>query len=195
MLEGKGDKRLSNLELSNLITRVSKNEIEALEKLYKKTSHAVFGFALSILKDYMKAEDIMQDVYVKIFEKAHTFKRGKNARAWILTITRNLCFMEFRKKENKNVSIEEFYNLQAMRDDFGVLEKRLYLARLSENLSPEEIQIVAMRSLWGLKHKEVAKLLDMPLSTAIAKYNRALKKMKKQREVIKDEEWNNWKRN
>jgi RNA polymerase sigma-70 factor (ECF subfamily) len=157
---------------------VAQKNVKALDVLYQKTSYAVFGFALSILKDKAKAEDVMQEVYLKVFEKAHTYSNQQKPMAWILTITKNLCYMEFRKKENQTVSIDSFYTLEQGGNEFKQIEDNIILSKVMKILNEEERQIVVMHAVAGLKHKEIGGLLNLPLSTTLSKYHRAMKKLK-----------------
>ena len=58
-------------------------------------------------------------------------------------------------------------------------EDKLVLTECLKNLSDEERQIVMLHAVSGFKHREIARLLEMPLSTVLSKYNRAMKKLRK----------------
>ena len=76
--------------IENYIKDISKGDKEALSKLYEVTKSSVYGFALSILKNMHDAEDVLQEVYVKIYENASLYQANKKPLAWILKITKNL---------------------------------------------------------------------------------------------------------
>ena len=101
--------------------------------------------------------------------------------AWIFTITRNHALMVIRdRNKRQHVNLDDVY-------DVGIdhkIEEKIYNDKLIkvilETLSEDERQIIIMHSMSNVKHKEIAELLEMPLSTVLSKYNRALKKLKKE---------------
>lgn len=161
-----------------LILQIAQGKSGALEQLYRQTASAVYGYALSILKDAAAAEDVMQDTFVNVMQSAASYRPSGKAMAWLLTITRNLALMRLRKFENKNLSFEEAFNTEDTRDSFAQSENRMVLSAMLERLSADERQIVMLHALSGLKHREVAEMLGLPQATAISKYNRALAKLR-----------------
>ncbi len=150
----------------------------ALESLYYETSHAVYGFALSILKNCNDAEDVLQDCYIKVYASARAYRSSGKPLAWILTITKNICFTKIQK-ENRLVSIDkEDWEINLGRCESMTHIDKLMLSLCLEKLSDEEREIVFLHSVAGFKHREISKLLSIPLSTVLSKYNRSLKKLK-----------------
>jgi len=164
-----------------LIKKISNHHTDSFETLYRISSSAVFGLAYSIVGNQVDAEDVVQDVYLSVYEKAHQYKGGGKAMAWIFTITRNHALMVIRdRNKRQHVNLDDVY-------DVGIdhkIEEKIYNDKLIkvilETLSEDERQIIIMHSMSNVKHKEIAELLEMPLSTVLSKYNRALKKLKKE---------------
>lgn len=164
--------------LENLILEIASGNTSALEDLYKQTDSSVYGFALSILKRSHEAEDVMHDAYVKIYESARTYRPQGKPMAWILTIVRNLALSRFRHKEESNITLEEDW---AVSDGYDFTESsidQLILHKVLRILTDEERQIVVLHSIAGLKHKEIAQVLEIPLSTTLSKYHRSLSKLR-----------------
>ncbi len=93
-------KALDNSILEKAIQRMAGGDKEALAELYHSTRTAVYGFVLSLLKNREEAEDVFQEVYLKVYENAATYEEKGKPMAWILTIARNLCYMRFRRVKN-----------------------------------------------------------------------------------------------
>ncbi len=152
---------------------------EAFERIYAATRRAVFGFALSILKNRHDAEDVMHDVYVSVFNAAAAYKPGGKPMAWILKITKNLCLKSIRAGKRKSFDSEtELQNMLAEDSALSVDEK-MFMAEVMESLSDTEREIVVLHAVSGFKHREIADVLDLPLPTVLSKYNRALEKLRK----------------
>ena len=164
-------------ELDLLLQEIAAGNPAALEALYRHTRPAVYGFALSILKNAHDAEDVLHDCYVAVWQAAGYRTQGKPM-AWLMTITRNLCLQLLRQRQKTADLPEEDWE-PCLREPMSVTpEDRLVLTACMERLSDEERQIVALHAVSGFKHREIAALLQLPLSTVLSKYRRALKKLK-----------------
>ncbi|MCD7947145.1 MAG: RNA polymerase sigma factor [Oscillospiraceae bacterium] len=177
--ETKRRKRAQTLEVDeHLILRISDGDTGALEALYLQTKAAVFGFALSILHNWQSAEDVLQDVYLRIWDAAAMYHPQGKPMAWILTITRNLSLMKLRDKERQHFSLIEQADSLTGEDVIGDRLNRMLIQTALDALAEEEREIVVLHALSGLKHREIAEVLELPLSTVLSKYRRALAKLK-----------------
>ena len=109
--------------LEQHLADIAAGDKQALAQLYEATSSAVFGFALSILKNPHSAEDVLQDCFVRIFRSAPSYQPEGKPMAWILTITRNLCLQVLRKDgATADLPQEEWEAFMGTRDDLSVEE-------------------------------------------------------------------------
>ena len=96
-----------------------------------------------------------------------------------MTIARNEALMRIRGRgRTVSMSPEDWQEQFADRPDVSQ-EDKLTLKALLETLSDEEREIVTLHALTGLKHREIAAMLDLALPTVLSKYNRAIKKLGK----------------
>ncbi len=161
-----------------LILKISKRDNRAFKALYDNTRSAVYGYALSILKNVHDAEDVMHDAYVRIFSGAGTYRPSGRAMAWILTIVRNLCYDRLNGRHDP-VNIEDVAEpADEQTDPAGLTETRMLINTAMSVLDDSEYQIVSLHALTGWKHREIADFTGIPLSTVLSKYRRALVKMK-----------------
>ena len=177
--EAVGDMRLRNKEIDRALHRIARGDRDAVGEIYDLTHASVYGFILSILKNREDAEDILQDTYVKICTNADQYHEQGKPMAWILTIARNLSLMLIRSR--KRFQDLEDYEWEAITDERTDVkgEDKILIETLMKELKDEERQIVTLHAVSGLKHREIAELLDLPLATVLSKYNRAIKKMQK----------------
>lgn len=162
----------------NLILRIASGDKQAFTEVYRATDSAVYGLALSILKNRQDAEDIMHDTYIRVLRNAGSYRPEGKPAAWILTITRNLCFNRLRERRDGPDSERIQNAADKASDTEKEVENRVYLEAALKCLDEEERQIVLLHAVAGWKHRETAALLDLALSTVLSKYGRALKKMK-----------------
>jgi RNA polymerase sigma-70 factor (ECF subfamily) len=178
------DKKL----LNECLVKLKQGDDSAFDSIYHLTKQGVFSLALSILKNPYTAEDLMQETYLKVKEKILYYKDDTNGYAWILTITRNLCFNYLNRDKRVDVldtSEHEYLNATTdknfERDDMPVFKIAQKI------LNNYELQIVLLYSIYGYKHREIAEILDKPLGSILWTYNNALRKLQKE---IKKEESN-----
>ena len=174
---------MATLQLDeNLIIRMASNDGAAFRELYQQTSGVVYGFAMSILRNKHDAEDVMHDAFIKIYSSAVTYRPSGNPMAWILTIVRNLCLNKIRAGKVCE-DLSEYYDLAGSSNDSENMLDRMVLETAMSVLDAEERQIVILHAMTGFKHREIAEVLDLPTGTVLSKYNRALKKMRKEMEA------------
>ena len=162
--------------LEECIEYIGYGSKDALCNLYEVCKTSVYGFSLSILKNKHDAEDVLQEVFIKIYESASTYQKNGKPMAWILTITKNLSLMKLRKKKNHK-DLDELKDILPDKRKNDV-EIKLLLSAAFECISDEERNILVLHAVSGFKHHEIAKLLGLPLSTVLSKYSRAIKKIK-----------------
>lgn len=163
-----------NRKIETAIQRMARGDKEALADLYERTHTAIYAFIVSLLKDKHRADDVFQDVYLKVYEKADSYQAKGKPMAWMITIAKNQCLMQFRKVKQEE-SLEDVEELWVTNPD---VEERLLLEAAFKQISDEERNIIVLHVLSGLKHREIARILDLPLATVLSKYHRAMKKLK-----------------
>ncbi len=172
----------SNLD-DNLILRMAEGDGNAFRELYQQTSSAVFGFALSILRNRQDAEDVMHDTYIKAYVGAATYVPKGTPLSWILTIVRNLSYNKLRSGRICD-DIDEYEHLlgSGHEDHADQTVDRIVLEKAMEVLDFQERQIVILHAMTGMKHREIGELLDLPTGTVLSKYSRSLAKIRRELE-------------
>lgn len=160
------------------IAAMATKDTQALCRFYERTRTAVYGFALSILKDPHDAEDVLQDTYIQLFRAADRYVPRGKPMAFVFTITRNLALMRLRQERHTAELSDEQWQCFGEEQPAFTAEDRLVLRAAMQTLSDEARQIVALHALSGFRHREIAALLELPLATVLSKYHRALKKLR-----------------
>ena len=161
-----------------LLPLVGQGDPEAFEVLYRSTEKAVYALALSILRNPHDAEDIVQETYLKVRAAAHLYVPQGKPLAWLFTITKNLCRDLLRGQSRTEAApdgAEDDLRFSYVSDPTD----RLVLEAALKALGEEERQVVLLHAASGLKHREIARDLGLPLSTVLSRYSRALKKLKR----------------
>ena len=164
-----------------LLKQVGTGDEDAFRQLYHNTDRTVYSFILSILKNPQDAEEVMQETYLKIWTSAASYHSQGKPLAWIFTIARNLCYMRFRdQKRQADMGLDDLNGEETGELCLPLenLADAMVLRSALEILKEDERQIVLLHASAGLKHREIASNLQMPLATVLSKYNRAIKKLK-----------------
>lgn len=163
--------------LEQELLQIAAGDKTALALFYEQTHAAVYGFALSILKHAPDAQDALQETYLRAWDAAGRYRAQGKPMAWLLTITRNLAMDRLRERQRQPTPAQDDMPAQEAWPQLDA-ENRLLLQQLLATLGDEERQILMLHSLTGLRHREIAALLSMPLSTVLSKYSRAVKRLR-----------------
>jgi len=146
-------------ELQQLLIHIAGGEREALAELYQRTRSAVYGLALSYLKNAHDAQDLTQDVYVQVWDRAEQYRLTGSPMGWLLAVCRNLCLMRLRRTERHAVLSEAEWDAIPQQETGLTTEERTLLQHVLSRLGEEERRIVLLHAVTGLKHREIAALL------------------------------------
>ncbi len=166
------------LRLEELIERIADGDREALGELYSLVSNDVFAYALSKTGNKADSEDIMHDTFVRIYRYAKRYVSEGKPMAWIITIAKSIIYRHNELKQRHTALNEAITDDGGTSSDIDSVIKNEYVKFLLSALNENEREIVVLHAISGLKHREIAAVLDMPLSTVLSKYNRAIKKLK-----------------
>ena len=166
-----------NSRIEILLMSLANGNNAKMGELYDLIKTDVFAFALSKTGNKFDAEDIMQDTFVKIYKNAKLYTPKGKPMAWIITVELNIIRRYFQLKQRVTSLDDSYSNLSAGEDLEQKTVNQAFLQEMLSKLTESEREVVSLHIVTGLKHREIAKLLDKPLSTVLSKYNRAIKKL------------------
>ncbi len=164
-------------EISMENSEKSIENLDEFKQLFNDNKKHVFAMALSILRDFELAEDVLQEVFIKLFQHME-HDEISNVKAWLIRVSRNTALDYYRKKKRELTGFDNEYFERVPYLSGDPLDK-MVLSKYLELLNSEERQIVIMKDISGLKHREIAKIVGIPIGTVVWKYSRAMKRMKK----------------
>ena len=164
-----------------LIERCLKGDQTAWDQIVRQHWRKVFNLAYKFVGRHDEAEDLTQDIFLKIFKALHTFDRRANFQTWLISISRNLCIDHYRsvRKERetmaRDVDASELTPVSRERGPHTQLEqldlKHLIRLALAE-LPPTLRQAVVLRDLQEFSYQEIADQLGLPEGTVKSRINR-----------------------
>ncbi|WP_298545713.1 RNA polymerase sigma factor [uncultured Aquimarina sp.] len=165
-----------------LIRKLQNQDSYALSKVYDLYSGALYGVILRMCKDESLAQDLLQETFMKIWQKSHTYNPDKGKFfTWSYRIARNITLNALRKK---NVLIQN-EDLSVYKDRSTSEEKEILgLDGSLKKLEPHHQRALELVYFNGLTHREAHEEMDVPLGTFKSYIKQALKKL---RESYKEE--------
>jgi RNA polymerase sigma-70 factor (ECF subfamily) len=165
----------------SLIEQCLAGDQVAWEQIVRQNWRKVFNVAYKFVGKHDEAEDLTQDIFLKIFKALKTFDRRANFQTWIISISRNLCIDHYRsvRKERQTIARDVDSNdLQPATTDRGPYaqaEHQALRAQLRQALETLPITLrtaVVLRDLQELSYQEIADRLGLPEGTVKSRINR-----------------------
>lgn len=172
----------------DLLARIARQDRAAFEDLFSRYSGILYATALKFLKDDADAQDVVQDVFIQIWDKAKLYDPAKGKPlTWALTLTRNRSIDRIRAIQRRT-RLREDYEKETAVDESGILREALsgvdandtaqILRQVVGQLPAPQRAVIELAYFEGLTQTEIADRLGEPLGTIKARARRALLKLK-----------------
>lgn len=164
-----------------LVDRLKSGDILAFDQIYKHFSHKLFTFIFKILKNEAEAEEIVQEVFVKIWEARENLGDYKLINSYIFTIAYNQSISLIRKRINNQKYIEQLKYLSVIQNSPSAISEIEFnelsgqLNKLINNLPERQQQVFLLHREKGLTYPEIADQLGISKNTVENHMSKALK--------------------
>lgn len=185
-----------NTQDAELVVRLQQDEVSAFDTLYWKYHQAVYRNIFKFVKEQIVTEDILQEVFAKLWEKRKEINASQSVAGWLFVISFNLSVDFVRKRLREQTIHKELLNLD-FDDNYSLDRKSIYeeqyqlLEKAIANLSPKKRKIVTLCKLEGKTYDEVAEELKISrntvkehLSIAMVKLNDYIQKNQEHNKYI-----------
>jgi len=182
-----------------LIERCLKGDQQAWEAVVRQYWRKVFNVAYKFVGRHDQAEDLTQDIFLKVFKSLATFDRRANFQTWLISVSRNLCIDHYRSVRKERETIDRDVNaddLSPVSTEVGphlALERRDNVELLKSAFAQMEtegleklVQAVKMRDLQELSYQEIADQLGLPEGTVKSRINRGRSELARQITRLRD---------
>jgi RNA polymerase sigma-70 factor, ECF subfamily len=172
-----------------LIERCLRGDQAAWEVVVRHHWRKVFNVAYKFVGSHEQAEDLTQDIFLKIFRSLETFDRRANFQTWLISVSRNLCIDYYRSVRRERQTIdrqlrsEEMPAVSATVSPLRSLENRDLAAQLRQALQqlPATLRTaVLLRDIHELSYQEIAERLHLPEGTVKSRINRGRRELARQ---------------
>ena len=157
-----------NFRCNQALCKISEGDMTALTVVYDCMARQMFALALSISNNYADAEDAMQETFLKVIQSIDTYRKDGNARAWLLSITRNTAIDILRKKKDV-ICIDDFSKIP-QKSGYPDFTDKLIFNEALMSLEQEDREIMVLKIVSGMKFREISELIGLPLTTVQKRY-------------------------
>jgi RNA polymerase sigma-70 factor, ECF subfamily len=164
--------------VARAVARAQSGDMEAIRFLYLRYKDNVYGYVLSILRDQHEAEDVTQQVFMKLIAVIGKYQpRSVPFTSWILRVARNVAVDHLRGR--RLIPVDEVYAADRTADDGG-RERRWGLRDALEALPEEQREVVVLRHFLGLSPTEIAERLDRSEASIHGLHHRARRALRRE---------------
>jgi RNA polymerase sigma-70 factor (ECF subfamily) len=167
--------------IDTLIQRCLAGDQDAWADIVRQYRRRIYSVAYKFTGNHEEAEDLTQDIFIKVFRALHTFDRRANFQTWLISVSRNMCIDHYRsvRKERETINRDiDADDLMPVADGLAadaLLEQQRQAALLRRALAalPEPLKTaVTLRDLQDLSYQEIARRLQVPEGTVKSRINR-----------------------
>ncbi len=156
---------------------------EGFEQLLDRYKAPLFSMILKRVRDADLAQDIFQETFMRVIERADTFERGRKFSPWVFRIASNLCVDYYRKARTRSeVGMDragaEPIDGAAVEEKMEDRETREKIQAALDVLTEEQRQVFIMREYSGMSFKEIAEATESNLNTVLGRMHAAIKKLR-----------------
>jgi len=162
-----------------MIIRIGRgDDANALTQLYEATERAVYAYILSIMQTPEVAADLVQETYLCVRRSAHLYVPTGKPLVWLLSIARKLTNDYFRVHKRVSMNVRNL-NADSTFDCITDITDRIILRHALGALRADERQVLFLHAVAGLRHREIAACLSIPISSVLTRYKRSVIKLQR----------------
>ncbi|GBD89145.1 ECF RNA polymerase sigma-E factor [bacterium BMS3Abin03] len=151
--------------------------------IFNKHKKKIYNYALRMVSDKMIAEDIVQNVFIKLYENLGKIRNRKSISFWLFKTARNEIYSYFRNRKRKsdfraaNIDEIEIHSQENIESDFQLKEMKELLLKKLDEFPEEQKEIFIMREYGGLSYKEISSILEINIDLVKSRLFKTRKKL------------------
>lgn len=167
------------MEMDEVIARVNNGEDHYFAHVIKHYEQKVFTTVIRIVRNRSVAEDIVQDIFIKVYYSLHKYEKTGSFNAWLYRIVVNNCFDYLRKHKHQTTSIDiEVADSRYPEKILLLREKNGQLEQLLQQLDETEYFVLLLKYVNGLSYDEIGEVLQISLNDVRNKLHRSKRKLR-----------------
>jgi RNA polymerase sigma-70 factor, ECF subfamily len=175
-------------ERRDLVRRAQLGDPEAFAMIYAAHQRRVYSLCVRMVHNREDAEDLMQEAFLQVFRKLHTFRGDSAFTTWLYRVTVNVVLMKLRRKPWRETPLEEIGrpdDEESARPEFGAADERLdhsldriALERALDELPPGYRMVFSLHDVLGYEHQEAAEIMGCSAGNCKSQLHKARMKLR-----------------
>ena len=184
-LQMESGKSLTEESINALVERIGEGDREAFMTITGLYQRKVFALAYSFFRNTEDALDIVQETFLRLYQKSKMYKRGNNFQNWLLQIAKNLCIDSYRKNKNKEGAWKEPRDISELHihdprvsEDHSSSDLKSVLTACIDKLTDRQKTVFLLKQYNQLEYREIAEILEVATGTVKSLHFKALQNLK-----------------
>lgn len=170
---------MNEQEFECCIRQIQAGEKEGLRQIYEAYVALIYSAVYAMVGQKEDAQDITSDFFIRLWERADTYRFGGKHKGWLLTIARNMA-LDFLRKRKRELLVEEFPGQEGASGDIAeeVVGKQSFREAV-QGLNPQEQEVLNLKILGQMTFQEIGQILKKPQGTVAWLYRQGIGKLRK----------------
>lgn len=178
-------KAAENENIQVLLEKAREGDRQAFKAIVSIYQQKVFLLAYSILRNREDGMDIVQETFLRLYQKLGAYEREKNFQAWLLQMAKNLCIDYYRKNYSKRRELENTMSIEELNlaadngpNNPASYDLRQVFSRCLEKLGDRQRMIFVLKHYNGLQYQEIAQVLNISVGTVKSLHFKAVQNLR-----------------
>jgi len=172
-------------EIYILIEKIKQGDREAFMTVTSLYQKKVFLLAFSFFHNREDAMDVVQETFLRLYQKVNMFQKGKSFQNWLLQIAKNICIDYYRKNYQKKREFETGKNIEEMNlplqnkeNPLDSVDLKTIFSRCLKKITEKQRMIFVMKHYNQLKYREISQILNISLGTVKSLHFKAVQNLR-----------------
>ncbi len=174
-----------NEDIQLLLEKAREGDRWSFKEIVSLYQRRVFSLAYSILRNREDAMDVVQETFMRLFQKLGAYEKEKNFQAWLFQVAKNLCIDYYRKNYGRRKELEDGRSIDELNpaatgrsDNPDSSDLRRIFSRCLEELGDRQRMVFVLKHYNGLHYREIAQVLDISVGTVKSLHFKAFQNLK-----------------
>lgn len=176
------DKSAERMTDEMIMEAVKNGDLQQASLLFERYHKRIFNFLARMTMDRIVAEDLTQNVFMRMIKYRNSYREGARFQSWIYQVARNIFSDHYQQNKNQRrglVDVEKIESIMADSDETQLMDEREELLHRSlARLEPEQRELLVLTRFQHMKYEEVAAIMDTTVANIKVRVHRAIGKLR-----------------
>jgi len=174
---------MKSLPDEKLLSLFQAGNVDAFEEIYHRYSGPLVNFMVRMLNDQQRAEDIFQDIFIKLLEQPNIYQNRARFKIWVYRVAVNRCLNEIRNRKKRNVKPQQVtealqMNQKASNSQFSQIELKIEIQQAVKLIPFEQQTVLILKYYHKLTYPEISQIIKCPVGTIKSRMHYAIQNLR-----------------